>query len=78
MLSRFEVANELEDNLDQILQLVSDSRTVLRNFDREAYRDANASVFSHIDCALNDNHEWVGRNMVTFEKIISGLRENDG
>jgi|TARA_R110000751_G_scaffold38743_1_gene92726 hypothetical protein len=78
MLSRFEVANELEDNLDQILQLVSDSRTVLRNFDREAYRDANASVFSQIDGALNDNHEWVGRNMVTFEKIISGLRENDG
>ena len=54
MLSRFEVANELEDNLDQILQLVSDSRTVLRNFDREAYRDANASVFSQIDGALND------------------------
>jgi len=76
MLSRFEVAAELEENLEQILQLVSDSRTVLRNFDRDAYENADASVFSHIDSALNNDHNWLGQNMVTFEKVISGLRED--
>lgn len=76
MLSRFEVAEELEENLYKIKDLIESSRQVLRSYDRETYDDANASVFSHIEGALSDDHDWVGRNMVTFEKVISGLREN--
>ena len=74
-----ELADDIETIYHDLLEQVSMLDQLFRQIpNRNTQERARRQVLSHLQMALNDEHMWIGNNMMTLEKLIQELRsQND-
>ena len=70
-----DTAQELQDIKDEIKELLDQARRLVRGT-REEDR-AKGYWFAHIRCALDDEHGYLGRSMITMQDTIDALRGDE-
>ena len=66
-------ADELREIKEQMLELLSDAQTVLREAPEIVKARAEAYWRAHIRCAIDNEHGYLGRSMVTLQDTIDEL-----
>ncbi len=74
-LSNFEIVEALEESLVAIQEEIEKIKMVTKGTEHEYI--AKAGVCSHIEMAMNHNHEWLGRNDVTLEGLMDMFRADE-
>jgi hypothetical protein len=73
-----DVADQLEEVYEELLEAVDNLRQLFRMIpDRELSERARRGVLSHLETALNDEHQWIGRNDTTLADVIYELRSGE-
>ena len=69
-----EAVHELEDIKTQMEQLLGEAKDLLRSVGNEDIAErARRTWLAHMTTALDNNHEWLGRDMNTMQDTIEEL-----
>lgn len=72
---RAETAERLSEIKQEIKDLLAEARAALEGIG--AYDRAHSYWLAHIACALDDDHMYVARNMVTMQSTIDELLNDE-
>lgn len=70
------VIHELEDIKDQMEELVQMASNIVRQLGNDSLTHTmDRGVLAHIKMALSNDHDFLGKNMNTFQDIIDQLQD---
>ena len=69
-----EIAQELEDLKGEMRELIENAQRLLRGVNPTVAERARRTWLAHIETALDDDHEWLGRGGMTMQDTINELR----
>ena len=62
-----EIIDEFIENIEKIRELADRNLDIIRKVDRHEYERAKAYWYASIVMALNDDHDYLGKNMSTMQ-----------
>lgn len=70
-----DIADQLEEVYEELQDLLYNLKRLVRQIPYRALSErANRGVLAHIEIALNNEHQWMGRNYTTLADVIEELR----
>jgi len=73
----YEAIDELLEIKDEMRTLADKALRLVRENDKYEYERAKAYWYANIIMALDDDHDYLGRNMSTLQDAIEALEKND-
>jgi chromosome segregation ATPase len=67
----------LEEIKDEIKELLAEAKQIVRKQNRHEWESASGYWYSHILCALDDDHDYLGGSMSTMQDTIDTLNGED-
>jgi len=67
---------KLQEIKDRIKDLMRESMMILRANDKRQVDKFRIYAYAHIITALDNDHQYLGGSMVTFQDIIDGMNIN--
>jgi hypothetical protein len=67
---------DIENIYEEMDMLIDNLGSLIRQLPNERMREmGRRGVLSHFQMALNNNHDWLGKNMTTLEDFLNMLQE---
>jgi len=76
-MNKNEIANELEDKRDQMLELLEEMRDLVNSGPDHIKARAKAYWLPHVEMALTKEHGFLGGSMCDVQDTINELREDE-
>jgi len=78
MNERIEDINRFDEIKDEISELLWEANNIVSRQGSDVTKERwRGYVLSHIEMALSEEHDWLGRSMCTMNSILEEIRDEE-